>query len=258
MLPNLVPREGCPRLLLNLEPAGNIGSRPFASSSSAHKARHLTKDAAGGDEDSDEEEEDKNQWEDDEEEDEEEEDEPTWLDDVVHLGPCDRSVRELCDLLGWRDDLEEIWKELGGDDQGGAAPVPAATSATAAAANTNANHTPNNNGTTNTIMMNNTVIPVTDGDHHHAPAVNDEGRGQGKISGSIESEPDESATKWQRDQSDGRTTDAPKGQEGGDLTDVKDSSVEKTLGLIIQDMEEALKLSANDENDGDHASGKNK
>ncbi|KAG8795286.1 Sir2 histone deacetylase Hst2 [Ceratobasidium sp. 428] len=30
-------------------------------------------------------------------------------DDVVHLAPCDDAVRELCDLLGWRDELEATW-----------------------------------------------------------------------------------------------------------------------------------------------------
>ncbi|KAG9119368.1 Sir2 histone deacetylase Hst2 [Ceratobasidium sp. 392] len=30
-------------------------------------------------------------------------------DDVIHLAPCDDAVRELCDLLGWRDELEAIW-----------------------------------------------------------------------------------------------------------------------------------------------------
>ncbi|KAF8603240.1 SIR2-domain-containing protein [Ceratobasidium sp. AG-I] len=30
-------------------------------------------------------------------------------DDVVHLAPCDDAVRELADLLGWRDELEAEW-----------------------------------------------------------------------------------------------------------------------------------------------------
>jgi NAD-dependent histone deacetylase SIR2 len=34
--------------------------------------------------------------------------------DVVHLGECDSAVRELCDILGWRDELEAIWKRAGG------------------------------------------------------------------------------------------------------------------------------------------------
>ncbi|CAE6458913.1 unnamed protein product [Rhizoctonia solani] len=32
-------------------------------------------------------------------------------DDVVHLAPCDDAVRELCDLLGWREELEKLWAE---------------------------------------------------------------------------------------------------------------------------------------------------
>ncbi|CAE6397113.1 unnamed protein product [Rhizoctonia solani] len=32
-------------------------------------------------------------------------------DDVVHLAPCDDAVRELCDLLGWREELENLWSE---------------------------------------------------------------------------------------------------------------------------------------------------
>ncbi|KAF8676539.1 sirtuin family Class I subfamily [Rhizoctonia solani] len=32
-------------------------------------------------------------------------------DDVIHLAPCDDAVRELCDLLGWRDELEKLWAE---------------------------------------------------------------------------------------------------------------------------------------------------
>ncbi|CAE6526566.1 unnamed protein product [Rhizoctonia solani] len=35
-------------------------------------------------------------------------------DDVVHLAPCDDAVRELCDLLGWREDLEKTWAETEG------------------------------------------------------------------------------------------------------------------------------------------------
>ncbi|CAE6332311.1 unnamed protein product [Rhizoctonia solani] len=35
-------------------------------------------------------------------------------DDVVHLAPCDDAVRELCDLLGWRDELEKLWAETAG------------------------------------------------------------------------------------------------------------------------------------------------
>ncbi|PVG02141.1 SIR2-domain-containing protein [Serendipita vermifera] len=197
LLPNLVPSRGCPRLLLNLEPAGNIGislrqelravsqannpsgraSPPASPSPSpdqregspASTARHgdplsvpqgtgtvgdnvpaggahdldrqspaeaaqartnanvnVTKkeEAIPGGAPLDSEDQDV-QWDDEEyeevDEDDEDEDEwgedelgGVWLDDVVHLGPCDKSVRELCDLLGWRDELERIWKEGGG------------------------------------------------------------------------------------------------------------------------------------------------
>lgn len=33
---------------------------------------------------------------------------------MVHLGDCDSAVRELCDLLWWRDELEVMWKQVGG------------------------------------------------------------------------------------------------------------------------------------------------
>ncbi|KAF8305936.1 Sir2 family transcription regulator [Clavulina sp. PMI_390] len=32
--------------------------------------------------------------------------EPT---DVVHLGPCDQGVRDLCELMGWESELEDLW-----------------------------------------------------------------------------------------------------------------------------------------------------
>lgn len=35
-------------------------------------------------------------------------------DDVVFLGACDEGVRKLSDALGWRDELESIWLEVGG------------------------------------------------------------------------------------------------------------------------------------------------
>ncbi|KAG8806261.1 hypothetical protein FRC18_006221, partial [Serendipita sp. 400] len=56
------------------------------------------------------------EYEDEEEDEEEEEEEEVerWQDDVVHLGDCDTSVRVLCDLLGWRDDLERLWRSVGG------------------------------------------------------------------------------------------------------------------------------------------------
>lgn len=211
MLPALVPHE-CPRLLLNLEPAGGIGAY-------SHTSGHITnRDKAGNDGDDHEEK-------DDEDEDgylteEEDEAQPAWVNDVVHLGPCDKSVRDLCDLLGWRGELEALWKELGGNGSGAANDQSAAPAA-------NDNLISNRNS-------------AADGDDHST--VNDEVKGK-----SIE--PDESEKKSQRDQSEGKTTHALEGQSGGDLAGGKDNSVEKTLGLIIQDMEEALKLSAKDDVD---------
>jgi len=38
-------------------------------------------------------------------------------DDVLALGPCDAGVRRLADALGWRDELETLWKDLVGDDE---------------------------------------------------------------------------------------------------------------------------------------------
>jgi NAD-dependent histone deacetylase SIR2 len=35
-------------------------------------------------------------------------------DDVIVLGDCDAGVRKLVDALGWRDELEEMWFEVGG------------------------------------------------------------------------------------------------------------------------------------------------
>jgi NAD+-dependent protein deacetylase SIR2 len=209
MLPALVPHE-CPRLLLNLEPAGGIGAY-------SHHTVHLTnKNKAKND--GDEHEDDKDDDEDGYGTEEEDEAQPAWVNDVVHLGPCDKSVRELCDLLGWRSELEALWKELGGAGSGAANDQ----SATPAA---NVNHIANRNGADNF---------TADRDDHKAV---DEGKGK-----SIEV--DESEKKSQRDQSEGKTTHALEGQEAGDLAGGKDNSVEKTLELIIQDMEETLKLSA--------------
>jgi NAD-dependent histone deacetylase SIR2 len=59
-------REGVPRVLFNLEPVGDFGSRP---------------------------------------------------DDVIVLGDCDSGVRKLADALGWRDELEKLWLEVGGEVQ---------------------------------------------------------------------------------------------------------------------------------------------
>lgn len=36
------------------------------------------------------------------------------LDDVLVLGDCDTGVRKLADALGWRDELEQLWLEVGG------------------------------------------------------------------------------------------------------------------------------------------------
>jgi NAD-dependent histone deacetylase SIR2 len=55
--------DGTPRVLLNMERVGSLGSRP---------------------------------------------------DDVLLLGDCDGQVRRLADELGWRDELEELYKEVGG------------------------------------------------------------------------------------------------------------------------------------------------
>lgn len=38
-------------------------------------------------------------------------------DDVVALGPCDARVRELADHLGWRDELERLWRGIVGDEE---------------------------------------------------------------------------------------------------------------------------------------------
>jgi NAD+-dependent protein deacetylase SIR2 len=64
-LPSLA-KEGCPRVLFNLERVGDLGSRP---------------------------------------------------DDVVVLGDCDTGVRKLAEALGWLDELELLWREVGGNIQ---------------------------------------------------------------------------------------------------------------------------------------------
>ncbi|KAL8408243.1 hypothetical protein RB594_006878 [Gaeumannomyces avenae] len=38
-------------------------------------------------------------------------------DDVVEIGPCDDGVRRLADLLGWRDELEALWRSVVGDKE---------------------------------------------------------------------------------------------------------------------------------------------
>lgn len=63
-LPDLA-LEGTPRVLLNMERVGSLGSRP---------------------------------------------------DDVLLLGDCDGQVRRLADELGWRDELEALYKEVGGPE----------------------------------------------------------------------------------------------------------------------------------------------
>lgn len=67
--------EGTPRVLLNMERVGTLGSRP---------------------------------------------------DDVLLLGDCDSQVRRLADELGWRDDLEALYKEVGGPEAAREPATPAA------------------------------------------------------------------------------------------------------------------------------------
>lgn len=55
--------DTAPRLLINLERVGDIGSRPY---------------------------------------------------DVVHKGDCDTAVRQLCNELGWAEELENLWAETEG------------------------------------------------------------------------------------------------------------------------------------------------
>lgn len=62
-LPQLAT-DDVPRVLLNLERVGGIGSRP---------------------------------------------------DDVCILGDCDSGIRKLADSLGWREELEKLWSEVGGE-----------------------------------------------------------------------------------------------------------------------------------------------
>ncbi|RDA95286.1 hypothetical protein CP533_3450 [Ophiocordyceps camponoti-saundersi (nom. inval.)] len=58
--------SGKPRVLLNMERVGRIGSRP---------------------------------------------------DDVVEIGSCDEGTRKLADALGWREELETLWRQSVGDDE---------------------------------------------------------------------------------------------------------------------------------------------
>ena len=59
--------EGVPRVLINLERVGGLGSRP---------------------------------------------------DDVCILSECDEGIRNLADALGWREELEVLWKEVSGKEEG--------------------------------------------------------------------------------------------------------------------------------------------
>ena len=38
-------------------------------------------------------------------------------DDVCHLGSIDNGIRELADELGWRDELEQLWREVVGEEE---------------------------------------------------------------------------------------------------------------------------------------------
>jgi hypothetical protein len=186
----LVPRTGCPRLLLNLDPAGTIGIRITRLSRHAVRAGE---DGADSDSDA------ADEWE------EEEEEEEAWVDDVVHLGHCDASVRELCDLLGWRDELEQTWKEIGGGDSVSARRE-SEREATATAT---------------------------------ASAMAGDGGVVGKTSGSIELKDgvggEETAKNSLQEDGDG----------GAEVKQVKDNSVEKTMERIVLDLEVALNISPN-------------
>ncbi|WAO89902.1 Deacetylase sirtuin-type domain-containing protein [Fusarium falciforme] len=38
-------------------------------------------------------------------------------DDVIELGACDDGIRKLADALGWRDELERLWRDTVGDEE---------------------------------------------------------------------------------------------------------------------------------------------
>ena len=38
-------------------------------------------------------------------------------DDVIELGSCDHGIRKLADLLGWRDELEALWRSVVGNEE---------------------------------------------------------------------------------------------------------------------------------------------
>lgn len=64
-LAGMADRQSCPRVLINIERVGDLGSR---------------------------------------------------RDDVVLLGKCDDVVRELCEELGWSEELEKLWAETQRDE----------------------------------------------------------------------------------------------------------------------------------------------
>ncbi|KAJ3794750.1 NAD-dependent deacetylase sirtuin-2 [Lentinula aff. detonsa] len=64
------PFASCPRVLINIDSVGDIGSRP---------------------------------------------------DDVVLLGKCDEVIRELCEDLGWEEELMKLWEETAGSTDNSAA-----------------------------------------------------------------------------------------------------------------------------------------
>lgn len=41
----------------------------------------------------------------------------TRADDVLELGDCDAGIRKLADELGWREELEELWKKVVGEKE---------------------------------------------------------------------------------------------------------------------------------------------
>lgn len=202
ILPNMVPSTGCPRLLLNLDPAGNIGQRQRQQSQ-----RSVPRSGGGGGEgDSD----DSDEEEDEDEPDEPEEEEEAWVDDVVHLGDCDTSVRQLCDLLGWRADLERVWKEVGG----GVSPSPEPVGVVGA---------DDIGDITNAIGS----MEMKDRPESEEKAKNS---------------PSSSTKALAAPAAPAR---APVGEDPMGLQHVKDNSVEKTMEKIVSDMQVALAISPN-------------
>jgi hypothetical protein len=200
MLPNLVPRTGCPRLLLNLDPAGTIGIRITRLSPRAVRPGQGSADSDSDAEGA------ADEW----EEEEEEEEEEAWVDDVVHLGHCDASVRELCDLLGWRDELEQTWKEVGGADSVSAGrESERETTATA--------------GDSGVIGQTFGSIELKDGVGSEENAK----RSPGMHEGVNPAHPQED------------------GEGSAEVKHVTDNSVEKTMEKIVLDLEVALNISPN-------------